>query len=87
MYKKIIFFIFFRFLLSLSTNSRCLAMDDELTVLPLTSKVLNIEPINKQNINFENEEKLNELKGNLRDTQPVSALISCCKTLDQVKFF
>ena len=31
------------------------------------------------------EQELQELKQSLQDTQPVGVLVSCCKTLDQVK--
>lgn len=73
-----------RFLLSLTSNSRCLVIDDQLNVLPISSKVLKVEPVDKQSIQSEYEEQLNDLKESLRDTQPVSSLINCCKTLDQV---
>lgn len=78
------FFCNCRFLLSLTSNSRCLVVDDQLNVLPITSKVLKVEPVDKQSIQSENEEQLNELKESLRDTQPVCSLVNCCKTLDQV---
>jgi N-acetyltransferase 10 len=56
-------------------------------VLPITSQTLNVEPIDKQNIETDNEDELNGLKESLRDTQPVSALVNCCKTVDQVSRF
>nr|XP_018910924.1 PREDICTED: RNA cytidine acetyltransferase [Bemisia tabaci] len=74
-----------RFLLSLSCNPRCLVVDDQLTVLPISSHALNVVPVVKQNLDTKSSQELEELKENLRDTQPVSALINCCKTLDQAK--
>lgn len=74
-----------RFLLSLSSNLRCLVVNDQLTVLPITSRTLNVEPIDKQSIHSEKADELNELKESLKDTQPVSALLNCCKTFDQAK--
>lgn len=73
-----------RFLLSLSCNPRCLVVDDQLTVLPISSHALNVVPVVKQNLDTKSSQELEELKESLRDTQPVSALINCCKTLDQV---
>ncbi|XP_065209753.1 RNA cytidine acetyltransferase isoform X2 [Planococcus citri] len=74
-----------RFLLSLSSCDRCLVIDDQLTVLPIASKALNVEPVDKSNVLFESEEELVELKESLKDTQPVSCLVNCCKTIDQAK--
>lgn len=79
--------LFFRFLLSLSSNSRCLVVDDQLAVLPITAKALDIEPVDKQNLKNDDEGELNEVKESLRDTQPIGALVNCCKTVDQVSRF
>lgn len=68
----------------MSSNLRCLVVNDQLTVLPITSRTLNVEPIDKQSIHSEKADELNELKESLKDTQPVSALLNCCKTFDQV---
>ncbi|EZA60853.1 N-acetyltransferase [Ooceraea biroi] len=73
-----------RFLLSLATCSRCLVVDDQLNVLPISSQNLKIEPIHKSSV-AEEQSNLDVLKESLRDTQPVSALINCCKTIDQAK--
>lgn len=62
-------------------------MNDQLTVLPISSKMLHVTPVgttNKSEVSA-NELELTELKESLRDTQPVSALLNCCKTLDQVR--
>ncbi|XP_059479969.1 RNA cytidine acetyltransferase [Neocloeon triangulifer] len=71
-----------RFLLSLSSNKRCLVVDDQLSVLPLSSHVLNLEPVGEVPIP-ESENELLTLKESLQDTQPVGALANICQTLDQ----
>ncbi|XP_003693902.1 RNA cytidine acetyltransferase [Apis florea] len=73
-----------RFLLSLASCKRCLVVDDQLNVLPLSSHNLKIEPIQKLS-SSETLSELDTLKENLKDTQPISSLVNCCKTLDQAK--
>ncbi|KAJ9598236.1 hypothetical protein L9F63_011057, partial [Diploptera punctata] len=73
-----------RFLLSLSSCARCLVVDDQLTVLPISSHNLLVEPVGKPDPP-PSEEELADLKENLRDTQPVGVLVNCCKTVDQAK--
>lgn len=80
-------FVLCRFLLSLSSCVRCLVIDDQLTVLPIASKTLNVEPVDKSCIRFECEEELKELKESLKESQPAGSLVDCCRTLDQVRFF
>lgn len=58
-------------------------MDDELTVLPLSSHLLDVKPVAKSEIEPHNAE-LADLKESLRDTQPIGVLVNCCKTVDQV---
>ncbi|KAG8283704.1 N-acetyltransferase 10 [Homalodisca vitripennis] len=74
-----------RFLLSLSSCQRCLVVDDQLTVLPISSHVLDLEPVSRENVDSRSSQELAELKESLQDTQPVSSLLNCCKTLDQGK--
>ncbi|XP_076646861.1 RNA cytidine acetyltransferase l(1)G0020 [Halictus rubicundus] len=73
-----------RFLLSLASCKRCLVVDDQLNVLPLSSHNLKIEPAQKLP-NSEEHAELDALKENLKDTQPISSLVNCCKTIDQAK--
>ncbi|EGI63113.1 N-acetyltransferase 10 [Acromyrmex echinatior] len=73
-----------RFLLSLASCTRCLVVDDQLNVLPISSHNLRIEPVPKSDV-LEEQSSLDTLKESLQDTQPVSALINCCKTVDQAK--
>ncbi|XP_012219686.1 RNA cytidine acetyltransferase [Linepithema humile] len=73
-----------RFLLSLASCTRCLVVDDQLNVLPLSSHNLRIEPVHKSDVS-EEQSSLDVLKESLQDTQHVSSLINCCKTVDQAK--
>ncbi|XP_076249507.1 RNA cytidine acetyltransferase l(1)G0020 isoform X2 [Calliopsis andreniformis] len=73
-----------RFLLSLASCKRCLVVDDQLNVLPLSSHNLKIEPVQKLT-SSEEQSELDTLKESLQDTQPISSLINCCKTIDQAK--
>lgn len=70
-------------MLSLASCTRCLVVDDQLNVLPISSHNLRIEPVHKSVVS-EEQSSLDALKESLQDTQPVSALINCCKTVDQV---
>lgn len=72
-----------RFLLSLASCKRCLVVDDQLNVLPLSSHNLKIEPLQKLASSDELSE-LDVLKDSLKDTQPISSLVNCCRTIDQV---
>ncbi|XP_024608372.1 RNA cytidine acetyltransferase [Neophocaena asiaeorientalis asiaeorientalis] len=77
-----------RFILSLASCKRCLAIDDQLNILPISSHAASVEALPPQTP----EEslgpsglELKELKESLQDTQPVGVLVECCKTLDQAK--
>lgn len=74
-----------RFLLSLVSCKRCLVVNDQLTVLPISSHNLHVKPVESNTGPSENEEELKDLKNQLMDTQPVGNLVKCCKTLDQAK--
>lgn len=74
-----------RFLLSLASCKRCLMVDDQLSVLPISSHNLHVTPVEVSVEASTNDVELKELKEQLRDTQPVGNLINCCKTLDQGK--
>jgi N-acetyltransferase 10 len=71
-------------MLSLVSCKRCLVVDDQLTVLPISSKVLDLVPEEKTNNQSINDQELAALKENMKDTQPVGCLVNCCKTVDQV---
>ncbi|KAL7020429.1 hypothetical protein ACKWTF_011533 [Chironomus riparius] len=75
-----------RLILSLADCDRCLLVNDNLAVLPLSLKTGNIEAIDVGEIlKSPNDEELEELKESLRDTPPAGPLINLCKTLDQAK--
>lgn len=74
-----------RFLLSLASCKRCLVVDDQLNVLPLSSHNLKVEAVQKLP-SSEEQPELNALKESLQDTQPISSLVNCCKTIDQVRY-
>ncbi|XP_045778574.1 RNA cytidine acetyltransferase [Maniola jurtina] len=70
-----------RFLLSLADNPRCLVLDDSLTVLPISSKTAQIEPVDAvpERVN----PKLTELVSSLSDTPPAGPLVALCRTYEQ----
>ncbi|CAG9859781.1 unnamed protein product [Phyllotreta striolata] len=74
-----------RFLLSLASCKRCLVVDDQLSVLPISSHNLHVTPVENVQEVDESMTELNDLKEQLRDTQPVGQLVNLCKTLDQAK--
>ena len=85
-----------RFILSLADCEGCLVLDDELNVLPISSKMHSI-PVSEGTgmgggledslvdvaINIEDPE-LTELKASLADTPNAGCLVALTKTLDQV---
>ncbi|KAH8380803.1 hypothetical protein KR009_006477 [Drosophila setifemur] len=73
-----------RLILSLADCRRCLVVNDDLTVLPLSSKTINVEPVNPAGAGRSpNEGSLKELKESLLNVQPAGALVNLCKTYDQ----
>lgn len=75
-----------RLILSLADCNRCLLVNDDLTVLPLSSKTANIQAIDVSDIGGSQEkEMLDDLKESLRDTPPAGQLVNLCRTHDQAK--
>ncbi|XP_068151602.1 RNA cytidine acetyltransferase [Drosophila tropicalis] len=75
-----------RLILSLADCKRCLVVNDDLTVLPLSSKTINVEPVNPGEIgqgSKANATSLKELKESLLNVQPAGSLVNLCKTYDQ----
>jgi N-acetyltransferase 10 len=61
-------------------------MDDSLNVLPISTSVATISPVDLSKPRDTPEDlELKNLKASLQDTQPVGVLINCCKTVDQVR--
>lgn len=76
-----------RFILSLASCSRCLVLDDELNVLPLSkhARKLVALPPGSERAESPDQVELRELQQSLRETQPVGALVDQARTLDQAK--
>uniref|UniRef100_A0A1X7UL77 RNA cytidine acetyltransferase n=1 Tax=Amphimedon queenslandica TaxID=400682 RepID=A0A1X7UL77_AMPQE len=77
-----------RFILSLADTKCCLVIDDQLNVIPLSSAMKTIEPLqhkSKDESLSSQQVELQSLKESLQDTQPVGSLLSSAKTLDQGK--
>ncbi|KAG8346783.1 protein of unknown function (DUF1726) Helicase GNAT acetyltransferase 2 Possible tRNA binding domain [Trypanosoma vivax] len=82
-----------RFLLSLVDCSTALCVDDDLNVLPITSKMNTIESVKATNYNEtlalqdqqKHEADLSSLKECLRASDEVGPLVGLCQTLDQGK--
>ncbi|XP_033752198.1 RNA cytidine acetyltransferase-like isoform X1 [Pecten maximus] len=77
-----------RFLLSMASCKNCMVIDDQFNLLPLSSQIVNIQPVPTKSLEDEVSPELQELrtlKESLQDTQPVGALINTCRTLDQGK--
>lgn len=75
-----------RLILSLADCNRCLLVNDDMTVLPLSSKTANVQPEYISNIHgSDGNDLLAELKESLRDTPPAGPLVNLCKTYDQAK--
>lgn len=77
-----------RFLLSLASCKACLVMDDELNILPLSSRVRSLisASVNEEcGPKSELEQGLINLKEQLQDVFPIGPLVRLCTTLDQGK--
>ncbi|XP_055623829.1 RNA cytidine acetyltransferase isoform X2 [Toxorhynchites rutilus septentrionalis] len=75
-----------RLILSLADCSRCLLVNDDLTVLPLSSKTAEVKTVDVSMARKSpNDVMLEELKESLSDTPPAGPLVNLCKTHDQAK--
>lgn len=82
-----------RFILSLGQCQTCIAVDDELNILPITSHIKEIKPVQLpgqesevENLYLTKEQReLKDLKLQLASTKPIGLLVSICKTLDQAR--
>lgn len=81
-----------RFLLSLATCNNALVMDDELNILPLSSHITSIVPIQSSDDTkmgkkgafvSEREQDLQKLINQLNGTQPLGSIASLTRTMDQ----
>ncbi|CAG2104312.1 unnamed protein product [Medioppia subpectinata] len=77
-----------RFILSISSCKKCVVVDHRLNVLPVSSHIADITPLQKKDSSTPlsaNDAELAELRQSLADTQPIGSIINLCKTLDQAK--
>ena len=74
-----------RFILSLSSCKNFIAMDDELNILPISSSINEIAPINSNQIDEKITKELQDLKVQLESNSLLGPLIKIAKTLDQAK--
>lgn len=77
-----------RFILSLSSCSQCLVVNDQLNILPISSATLEIEALPPKSIEDSaspEELELRSLKTSLEGTQPAYNIVNQAKTLDQGK--
>ena len=76
-----------RFLLSLSSCSSCMVVDDRLNILPISSHLASLTPLPKpEDINelTPKQQELVDRKAALQDVQPLGVLANLCKTVDQL---
>jgi N-acetyltransferase 10 len=76
-----------RFILSLGDCQTCVAMNDQLEVLPISSHIVQLEPVppsTKHELS-ESEEELVALKSKMADHKIIGQMIKLCKTLCQAK--
>lgn len=65
-----------------------MVIDDQLRILPISSQSSNISsvtPKTTEEARTNEDRELGELKDSLQDTQPIGAIVTQCKTLDQAK--
>ncbi|XP_018570296.2 RNA cytidine acetyltransferase, partial [Anoplophora glabripennis] len=74
-----------RFLLSLAACTHCLVVDDQLTVLPMSSHNINVTSVENLHELSQNEVELSNLKDQFKDAQPIGVLVNLSKTCDQAK--
>ena len=79
-----------RFILSLGSCERCLVVDDELNILPISSHIRKVTPkvksVDTLNDGKEKDsEELITLKESLAETKPVGNIVSQTKTVDQAR--
>lgn len=74
-----------RFILSLSSCSNFIAMDDELNILPISNAINEITPLKSNQIDEKINKELQDLKAQLSTNNLLGPLIKIAKTLDQAK--
>lgn len=74
-----------RFMLSLGRCDRCLVLDDELNILPISSKLKKVERLPNEIDESEAAAELKEVQEAMSDTPPAGPLVARCRTLDQAR--
>lgn len=84
-----------RFILSLASCQKCAVVDDELNVLPVSSHIRNIRPVQPSaeqedldvvaGFKTQAEKELAELRESLKEVAVVGPLVGACRTLDQAR--
>ena len=76
-----------RFILSLGSCEACLAIDDEMNVLPISGgkNVKPLPPPSGTDTDSLKNAELKEIKSSLAESQPVGSLVNLTRTLDQAK--
>lgn len=77
-----------RFILSLASCKNCVVIDDQLSILPISSHMANIKPVppkTQEDGLSPREQELKDLKESLQEVQPVGVLVDSCRTMDQAK--
>ena len=88
-----------RFILSLSNCKSCIAIDDELNILPITQHIRDIkemkipgqDKVDESSSSVldlyltDEQRQLRDLKKQLVNTKPIGNLVKLCKTLDQAR--
>ena len=85
-----------RFILSLAGCKSCMAIDDELNILPLTNNIRDITEVQLPGMKHaaetgttvdlyltQEQKELKDLKASLVNTKPIGNLVELCKTYDQ----
>lgn len=73
-----------RFILSLIDCESSCIIDDRFNILPVCSQILHISPVPKVDTSL-TDPKLLELRDSVANQQPISSLVTLCKTYDQAK--
>ncbi|VDO84507.1 unnamed protein product [Heligmosomoides polygyrus] len=76
-----------RFILSLASCKDIVVVDDQLHILPISSHITSLEPIqpSAKNAVSPSEAELKTLKETMKDTKPIGPLLSKCRTACQGK--
>ncbi|PIO77738.1 hypothetical protein TELCIR_00152 [Teladorsagia circumcincta] len=76
-----------RFILSLASCKDIVVVDDQLNILPISSHITTLEPVqpSAKNAVSPSEAELKALKDTMKDTKPIGPLLSKCRTACQGK--